>query len=326
MSKPEPTSVGDIILAMDTGNISLAKHLLIKRMTEAPAPSEVEPDGDTKAVWKRKAMEAEAESSRLRLCLSVSDEARIKTLEENDRLREELARLLQVPGDKLMALLDAKDADFAGQRRRADELMLRAERAEAELAALKDKACPSCGCDGRGRWPDESDAATIAALREKAAPDEKVREARYRNAIIEVLSDLEGGFVRCQNCGDQEDTATLDCVRILRAALKAKPLDAEIEKAKASMLADPQSVLSREAHEKAEKWLVERDMKAKPAPPLPDAGTREAVKNLEILMLCATPDVRGRKPEPYGYTDWDGWVGSVRNQLATLAPRQEDKP
>ncbi len=41
-----------------------------------------------------------------------------------------------------------------------------------------------------------------------------------RDSVIEVISDLEGGFVRCQKCGDQEDTATLDCVRILRAILK----------------------------------------------------------------------------------------------------------
>ena len=40
-----------------------------------------------------------------------------------------------------------------------------------------------------------------------------------REAIIEVMSDLEGGFVRCQRCGGQEDTATLDCVRILKAVL-----------------------------------------------------------------------------------------------------------
>ena len=31
-----------------------------------------------------------------------------------------------------------------------------------------------------------------------------------------IISDLEGGFVRCQHCGEQEDTATLDVVPMLR--------------------------------------------------------------------------------------------------------------
>ncbi|CAN7639661.1 Lar family restriction alleviation protein [Paraburkholderia terricola] len=31
-----------------------------------------------------------------------------------------------------------------------------------------------------------------------------------------IISDLEGGFVRCEHCGEQEDTATLDVVPMLR--------------------------------------------------------------------------------------------------------------
>ncbi len=35
--------------------------------------------------------------------------------------------------------------------------------------------------------------------------------------IDRVITDLEGGFVACNRCGDQEDTKTLDCMSDLKA-------------------------------------------------------------------------------------------------------------
>ena len=35
--------------------------------------------------------------------------------------------------------------------------------------------------------------------------------------IDRVLSELENGFVRCNTCGDQEDTKDLDCVEDIKA-------------------------------------------------------------------------------------------------------------
>jgi len=34
--------------------------------------------------------------------------------------------------------------------------------------------------------------------------------------LADVIRELENGFVRCETCGDQEDTATLDCMDDLR--------------------------------------------------------------------------------------------------------------
>jgi len=34
--------------------------------------------------------------------------------------------------------------------------------------------------------------------------------------LADVINALENGFVRCETCGDQEDTATLDCMDDLR--------------------------------------------------------------------------------------------------------------
>ena len=44
--------------------------------------------------------------------------------------------------------------------------------------------------------------------------------------INQVVEELESGFVACRRCGDQEDTATLDCMgdlRTLQALLAANP-------------------------------------------------------------------------------------------------------
>ena len=61
----------------------------------------------------------------------------------------------------------------------------------------------------------------LAVLDECVAGREVVTMARN------VRDSLVPGFVVCQNCGDQEDTGTLDWVRDLDAALKT--LDAEQE-------------------------------------------------------------------------------------------------
>lgn len=46
---------------------------------------------------------------------------------------------------------------------------------------------------------------------------EQVKAAR--SIVSDCLTDLENGFVRCERCGDQEDTATLDVVPLLRDCL-----------------------------------------------------------------------------------------------------------
>lgn len=55
-------------------------------------------------------------------------------------------------------------------------------------------------------------------------PPAKVPEAKI--IIDRVVSELEGGFVACKRCGDQEDTATLDCMsdlKRLQALLSGNP-------------------------------------------------------------------------------------------------------
>ena len=44
----------------------------------------------------------------------------------------------------------------------------------------------------------------------RTVPDEAV------SILADVIRELENGFVRCETCGDQEDTATLDCMDDLR--------------------------------------------------------------------------------------------------------------
>lgn len=44
----------------------------------------------------------------------------------------------------------------------------------------------------------------------RTVPDEAV------SILADVIRELENGFVRCETCGDQEDTATLDCIDELR--------------------------------------------------------------------------------------------------------------
>lgn len=44
----------------------------------------------------------------------------------------------------------------------------------------------------------------------RTVPDEAV------SILADVIRELENGFVRCETCGDQEDTATLDCMDELR--------------------------------------------------------------------------------------------------------------
>lgn len=53
----------------------------------------------------------------------------------------------------------------------------------------------------------------------RAAASKRIGEDASNGAtklLDAIISDLEGGFVRCQHCGEQEDTATLDVVPMLR--------------------------------------------------------------------------------------------------------------
>ena len=62
-----------------------------------------------------------------------------------------------------------------------------------------------------GRYEDEE--LNMAWLGWQAA--RTVPEAAA-SILADVINALENGFVRCETCGDQEDTATLDCMDDLR--------------------------------------------------------------------------------------------------------------
>lgn len=66
-----------------------------------------------------------------------------------------------------------------------------------------------------------------AAMQELAERDQVIQQKD--TALAECLSDLEGGFVRCESCGDQEDTATLDVVPIMREALSLQPTTSALD-------------------------------------------------------------------------------------------------
>ena len=83
-----------------------------------------------------------------------------------------------------------------------------------------------CGCCVLGERAPEPEAdmpleywshfekSAIDAWNRRAQPAEAEGvEARLRR----VIEELKAGFVACQQCGDQEDTATLDCVPELEA-------------------------------------------------------------------------------------------------------------
>lgn len=104
--------------------------------------------------------------------------------------------------------------------------------AEAEQDAIDYPACDTCGThmdympwhysEGGERhlhacdtcWWNENPAAGGTALQAKILIDR-------------VVEELENGFVACERCGDQEDTATLDCMSDLKKlkGLLAKPGD-----------------------------------------------------------------------------------------------------
>ncbi len=56
----------------------------------------------------------------------------------------------------------------------------------------------------------DTSAAWAAWQAARTVPDEAV------SILADVIRELENGFVRCDTCGDQEDTATLDCMDDLR--------------------------------------------------------------------------------------------------------------
>lgn len=83
--------------------------------------------------------------------------------------------------------------------------------------------CPDCGkenamgaacpkCSGRYRILAETH---VAAPIAQTAPQPE--QSRIADRLNSVIAELKGGFVACQRCGDQEDTATLDCVPELEA-------------------------------------------------------------------------------------------------------------
>lgn len=51
--------------------------------------------------------------------------------------------------------------------------------------------------------------------------DAPVDVAALAARLSKVIRDLESGFVACERCGDQEDTATLDCMPELTAIRNA---------------------------------------------------------------------------------------------------------
>jgi hypothetical protein len=68
---------------------------------------------------------------------------------------------------------------------------------------------------------------TLRALTQQQAEQiaELVEYAKgLRAALVETDRQLETGFVRCETCGDQEDTATFDCRSWPIADALAKPM------------------------------------------------------------------------------------------------------
>jgi len=73
-------------------------------------------------------------------------------------------------------------------------------------------------------WLNES-AKFWLLLSSVSTPSAPAVDARAMKLLDSIITDMEGGFVKCENCGEQEDTATLDFMpqlRELRAALSAK--------------------------------------------------------------------------------------------------------
>ncbi|MCK7542921.1 hypothetical protein MLC59_01890 [Marinobacter bryozoorum] len=66
---------------------------------------------------------------------------------------------------------------------------------------------------GRVMWLDgfEGQASSVQPEQPSAAVVPEAKEI-----IDRVVEELENGFVRCERCGDQEDTATLDCMSDLK--------------------------------------------------------------------------------------------------------------
>ena len=96
----------------------------------------------------------------------------------------------------------------------------------------------------------------IAANRELRAILAQPAEAEGVEARLRrVIEELKAGFVVCQQCGDQEDTATLDCVPELEAiAATISAVTAERDR-----LLEEAELHDRIMSESCAKALAERD-------------------------------------------------------------------
>lgn len=65
--------------------------------------------------------------------------------------------------------------------------------------------------------------ANSASADMKQAADEIETLRKIEKAARDVAETLNGGFIRCQTCGDQETTTDVDYARELYAALGIEP-------------------------------------------------------------------------------------------------------
>ena len=100
-------------------------------------------------------------------------------------------------------MTDFAVSDFKGK----DDLLIQSIDALLEMDA-KGILVPH-GIGGHARTLLKAAKAAIEQAA-RTVPDEAVV------MLADVIHELENGFVRCASCGDQEDTATLDCMDSLR--------------------------------------------------------------------------------------------------------------
>ena len=132
-------------------------------------------------------------------------------------------------------------------------------------------------------------------------------DAVARILIDRVVADLDGGFVACNRCGDQEDTATLDCMGDLKRLqeILAHPASAqkEIERWKvvahdqAETISELQNLIHANHHEQAHQRVHEYDG----AHECLDCGAQWGALpgNPKEPEHCAAPAKNGSVPEGF---------------------------
>lgn len=111
----------------------------------------------------------------------------------------------------------------------------RAEKAEAELKAAREQKPALVMCGGY-EWRTVAEAEHFCRINHASHPVRVFYASpipapavpeRWRNDVFAAadelrltLSALRNGFVKCENCGEQETTSDLDCVSDIDGALE----------------------------------------------------------------------------------------------------------